>query len=37
MGNGDFPLGLAIIVVVSIIGIFFIWAVILGLVLIGAF
>jgi len=37
MGNGDFPLGLAIIVGASVIGIFFVCAVILGLVLIGAF
>jgi len=37
MGNGDFPIGLAIIIAAGVVGMFFVWAVIIGLVLIKAF
>lgn len=37
MKNGDFPIGLAIIIAAAILGLFFVWAVIIGLVLVGAF
>ena len=37
MKNGDFPIGLAIIIAAATLGVFFVWAVIIGLVLVGAF
>ena len=37
MKNGDFPFGLAIIIAAGVVGVFFVWAVIIGLVLVGAF
>jgi hypothetical protein len=37
MKNGDFPIGLAIIIAAATLGLFFVWAVIIGLVLVGAF
>lgn len=37
MKNGDFPIGLAIIIAAGTLGLFFVWAVIIGLVLVGAF
>ena len=37
MKNGDFPTGLAIIIAAATLGVFFVWAVIIGLVLVGAF
>jgi len=37
MGNGDFPTGLAAIIAAVVLGIFFVWAVIIGIVLISAF
>jgi hypothetical protein len=37
MGNSDFPMGLAIIIAAGTLGLFLVWAVIIALVLIGAF
>jgi len=37
MKNGDFPFGLAIIIAAATLGLFFVWAVIIGLVLLKAF
>jgi hypothetical protein len=37
MKNGDFPTGLAIIIAAATLGLFFVWAVIIGLVLLKAF
>jgi len=37
MKNGDFPIGLAIIVAAATLGLFFVWAVIIGLVLVKGF
>lgn len=37
MGNGDFPTGLAAIIAAGVLGMFFVWAVIIGIVLISAF
>jgi len=37
MGNGGLPTSLAIVIAAGVIGVFIVWAVILGLVLIGSF
>jgi hypothetical protein len=36
MKNGDFPIGLAIIIVAGMLGLFFVCTVIIALVLVGA-
>lgn len=37
MKNGDFPIGLAIIIAAATLGLFLVWAVIIGLVLVKGF
>jgi hypothetical protein len=36
MGNGDFPIGLAIIIAAAVLGVFLVAAVTIGLLLLGA-